>query len=307
MNQHLGDIIESPVPQLIATGFRFTEGPLWGGGFLFVSDVADRVQYRVDLRSSSRETIRAESRGANGSTFDLDGRLVTVEQDGRRVVRMESDGSLTVLAERFHGKRLNRCNDIVTHSSGDFYFTDPDTYLNEADKEIGSSAVLRLATDGDLQLLARDVPHPNGLAFSPDEKLLYVSNTRPDPYLKVYDVSNDGTLANGRIFAEMPYLPSAPGATFVTDEGRTRPGSEKGGVPDGLKVDSEGRIFSTGPGGIWAWEADGSFIGLVTLPELPANLAWGDEDWRGMYVAARTSIYRLRVRTPGARPAYGLA
>jgi gluconolactonase len=264
-----------------------------------VSDVADRIHYRVTLPSGDISIVRTESGGANGSTFDLEGRLVTVEQDARRVVRTEVDGSISVLAETYEGKRLNRCNDIVLHSSGDLYFTDPQTLLEEPQRELGSSAMFRLYPSGGLEILATDMNHPNGLAFSPDERLLYVSNTRPDPRLRMYDVNPDGTLSNGRVFAKMPYVPSEPGATFVTDEGMIRPASEKGGVPDGLKVDAEGRIYCTGPSGIWVWKANGTYIGLIALPELPANLAWGDPDLRSMYVTARTSVYRLRVKTPG--------
>ena len=300
MTNCLDAILEPGKPRVVATGFRFTEGPLWHpGGFLFVSDVAARIHYRVTLPSGEITTVRTDSGGANGSAFDLEGRLVTVEQDARRVVRTEVDGSLLVLAGTYEGKRLNRCNDIVLHSSGSFYFTDPHTLLEEPQRELGSSAVFRLSPSGRLDILATDMNHPNGLAFSPDERLLYVSNTRPDPHLHVYDVRPDGTLSNGHVFAEMPYVPAGPGATFITDEGMTRPASEKGGVPDGLKVDVEGRIYCTGPGGIRVWKADGTFIGLITLPELPANLGWGDPDLRSMYVTARTSVYRLRVKTPG--------
>jgi gluconolactonase len=162
--------------------------------------------------------------------------------------------------------------------------------------------VFRLLPAGNLELLATDMSHPNGLAFSPDEKLLYVSNTRPDPHLRVYRVRRDGKLGHSNVFAEMPYVPAPQGTTFVTDEGRARPATEKGGVPDGLKVDIEGRIYCTGPGGIWVWEPDGTYLGLITLPELPANLAWGEHDHRSLYITARTSVYRLRTGVPGIAP-----
>ena len=300
MASRLDDILESTEPEQVATGFGFTEGPLWHpDGFLYVSDVAARIHYRVALPGGETTVVRTDSGEANGSTFDLKGRLVTCEQDARRVVRTEQDGSLTVLADSYQGKRLNRCNDIVGHSSGSLYFTDPDKYLDESERELGSSALFRLMPDGRLELLATDMNYPNGLAFSPDESLLYASNTRPDPHLHVYDVRADGTLTNSRVFAEMPYVPAEPGATFVTPRGVIRPAVEKGGVPDGLKVDVKGRIYCTGPSGIWVWEADGTYLGLITLPELPASLAWGDDDRRTMYVTARTSVYRLRVKTPG--------
>jgi gluconolactonase len=144
--------------------------------------------------------------------------------------------------------------------------------------------------------------HPNGLAFSPDETKLYVSNTRPDPHLYVFDVKSDGTLANGHMFAEMPYVPAEPGATFVSHSGLERPAAEKGGVPDGLKVDVEGRIYCTGPGGTWVWEADGTHLGIIKTPELPANVGFGDADLRSLYMTCRSSVYMVRTKAPGIAP-----
>ena len=284
----LDDLFISTVPERIATGFVFTEGPLWDpAGFLYVSDVDARVHYRVfpgRPESDRIEVIRRDSGGANGATFDADGRLVICEQDARRVVRYEGDGGITEIASRHQGLRLNRCNDIVRKSDGVLYFTDPDKKgLPDSEKELGHAAIWRLGPDGAPELMAKDMNHPNGLAFSPDESLLYVSNSRPDPHLHVYEVAADGRLEHGRLVDEMPYGPSG----------------ELDGVPDGLKVDAAGRIYSTGPGGIWIWDSDESFIGLLELAELPANLGWGGDDYTDMYVTARTSVYRLRVKTPG--------
>jgi len=276
------DLFVSKIPERIATGFVFTEGPLWDPkGFLYVSDVDASVHYRVfpgRPESDRVEVIRTESGGANGATFDANGRLVICEQDARQVVRYEGDGAISVIASRHAGLRLNRCNDIVRKSDGALYFTDPDKKgLPESDKELGHAAIWRLGINGLLELMAKDMNHPNGLAFSPDESRLYVSNSRPDPHLHVYNVAADGRLERGRLVDEMPYGPRG----------------ELDGVPDGLKIDANGRIFSTGPGGIWIWDTDESFIGRFELPELPANLGWGGADNTDMYVTARTSVYRL--------------
>lgn len=285
----LQDLFESTTPEVVATGFVFTEGPLWHpDGFLYVSDVDARVHYRVfPARSESEriKVIRKDSGGANGATFDAEGRVVICEQDARRVVRYEDEGAITELATQFQGLRLNRCNDIVRKSDGSLYFTDPDKKgLPESEKELGHAAIWRMdGLGGGLTLLASDMNHPNGLAFSKDESHLYVSNSRPDPHLHVYDVAPDGSLSNGRVVDEMPYGPKG----------------ELDGVPDGLKVDANGRIYSTGPGGIWIWDSDESFIDRLELPELPANLGWGGRNNKDMFVTARTSVYRLRMRDPG--------
>jgi len=296
----LSDILEPGDPVRVATGFVFTEGPLWHpGGFLFVSDINAQTHYRVSLPDGARTVIRRNSGGANGATFDRQGRLVMCEQYGRRLVRTEPDGEVVTLADSYEGKRLNGTNDVVCHSDGSLYFTDPERLIPEPERELGHSAIFRLMPDDELRLLTSEMNHPNGLAFSPDETKLYASNTRPDPHLYVFDVESDGALARGRLFAEMPYVPAEPGATFTTSAGLVRPAAEKHGVPDGLKVDVEGRIFCTGPGGTWVWEADGTHLGIIRTPELPANVAFGDADRRSLYLTCRTSVYVLRTRTPG--------
>ncbi len=300
MPSDLSQLLEPGEPVRVATGFVFTEGPLWHpDGFLYVSDVDSRVHYRVSLPDGNRSVIRTDSGGANGSTFDIRGRLVTCEQDARRVVRTEADGSIVVIVDHYRGARLNRSNDIVGRSDGSLYFTDPERLMPEPEREIGASAILRVSPDGELQLVAKDMNHPNGIAFSPDEAMLYVSNSRPDPHLHVYDVLPDGSLVNSREFAEMRYQRAARGATFRAPSGQIRPAAEQGGVPDGLKVDVEGRVYCTGPGGTWVWEANGTHLGVIQTPELPANLAWGDADRRTLFLTCRTSVYRLRAKTPG--------
>lgn len=300
MASDLSGVLEPGDPVRVATGFVFTEGPLWHpDGFLYVSDINAATHYRVSLPNGEKTVIRRDSGGANGATFDLQGRLVMCEQYGRRLVRTEPDGELTTLADRYEGKRLNGTNDVVRRSDGSLYFTDPERLIPEPERELGHSAIFRYMPDGELRLMTSEMNHPNGLAFSPDETKLYASNTRPNPHLYVFDVSPDGALADGRLFAEMPYGPAEPGATFTTSAGLIRPMAEKGGVPDGLKVDVEGRIFCTGPGGTWVWEAGGTHLGIIRTPELPANVAFGDVDSRSLYMTCRTSVYMLRTRTPG--------
>jgi gluconolactonase len=284
-DEKFAHLFESLMPKRVATGFVFTEGPLWDpSGFLYVSDVQAMVHYRVFPRDGRKEALRKDSGGANGAVFDEQGRVVICEQEERRVRRYEKDGSLTLLASHFNGKRLNRCNDVVRGPGNTLYFTDPDKKgLPEEKKEIGHAAVWRLWPDGRLDMAASDMNHPNGLAFSPDGKRLYVSNSRPDPHLHCYDVATDGSLSNSRRVDEMPYGPAG----------------ELDGVPDGMKIDQAGNIISTGPGGLWIWDKGESLLGVLKLPELPANLGWGDADRRTMYVTARTSVYSLRVKTPG--------
>ena len=279
-------LFTSTKPELLVTGFVFTEGPLWHpDGILYVSDVDAQVHYKVRLEQKViTEVIRDGSGGANGAVFDKDGCLVICEQDARRVVRYEPDGSITVLVDKYGDRRLNRSNDIILHSDGSLYFTDPDKKgLEESDKELGFAGIFKINVDGDLVLLANDMNHPNGLGFSVDGKTLYVSNSRPDPHLHAYSVDSSGMLNNSRIVAEMPY-------------GNLE---ELSGVPDGLKLDVEGNIYVTGPGGIWIWDKYEEFLGVIELPELPANLGWGGIDNCTMFVTARTSVYTFKMTTPG--------
>ncbi|MQF81614.1 MAG: SMP-30/gluconolactonase/LRE family protein [SAR202 cluster bacterium] len=279
-------LFTSTKPELLVTGFVFTEGPLWHpDGILYVSDVDAQVHYKVRLEQKViTEVIRDGSGGANGAVFDKDGCLVICEQDARRVVRYEPDGSITVLVDKYGDKRLNRSNDIILHPDGSLYFTDPDKKgLEESDKELGFASIFRINLDGDLVLLANDMNHPNGLGFSVDGKILYVSNSRPDPHLHAYSVDNNGMLNDSRIVAEMPY-------------GNL---GELSGVPDGLKLDAEGNIYVTGPGGIWVWDKYEEFLGVIELPELPANIGWGGTDNCTMFVTARTSVYTFKMTRPG--------
>ena len=285
MADKLEQILETTEAERLATGFVFTEGPLWHpeGYWLFV-DVRRQPGAIFKLTPGGEpEIYREPSNGSNGLTFDLDGRLVMCEGDGRRMSRREDDGSIVPLAERWDGKRLNRPNDVVCHSDGSIYFTNPGGRVPPEEREIDFSGVHRIAPDGTVTAVVTDTEYPNGLAFSPDESILYVTNTRERMYIAAYDVLPDGSTTNGRVFADMS-------------------SDEPDGVPDGMKVDSAGRVYSTGPGGCWVFEPDGTQMGIIRLPEIPANCAWGGEDNRTMFFTARTSVYTLRMKTAGISP-----
>ena len=283
MADALDDIVESSPTYLVATGFEFTEGPLWHpDGYLLFVDIRTSIIYRV-TPGSPAEVYRDNSGGSNGLTFDLEGRLIICEGDGRRISRREADGSITNLADRWEGKRIHRPNDVVCKSDGSLYFTNPSGRIDPADREIDFAGVHRIMPDGTVTAVVTDTEYPNGLAFSPDESVLYVANTRESMHINTYDVGSDGACSNGRVFADMS-------------------SDEPDGVPDGMKVDSEGRVYCTGPGGCWVFDADGQGLGIIRLPEIPANCAWGGPDNQTMYFTARTSVYSLRMKTPGISP-----
>jgi gluconolactonase len=273
---------EGATAEQIATGFGFTEGPVWCGDYLLFSDIPNNriVRWRQLSEGPEVSTFRTPSGNSNGLTLDKSRRLIACEHSARRVTRTEPDGSITVVAERYQGKRLNSPNDVVVRSDGSIYFTDPPYGLAQGTewKELPFNGVYRLAPDGELALLADDFDRPNGLAFSPDESTLYVNDTVRG-HIRAFDANPDGSLSNGRVLIEMQ-------------------GSEPG-APDGMKVDQAGNIYCTGPGGFWIVEPDGKSLGRIILPELPANLAWGDPDRKSLYLTARTSMYRMRLGGPG--------
>jgi sugar lactone lactonase YvrE len=275
-------IVGDAAVEKVAGGFEFTEGPVWvPDGYLLFSDIPASTIYRWTPGSVSAEVFRAPSGRSNGLTLDREGRLLACEHD-RRLSRTEGDGSVVTLAERYEGKRLNSPNDVVVRSDDSIYFTDPPYGLprQEEGRELDFNGVYRLAPDGALTLLDDSFDRPNGLAFSPDERVLYVDDSRRG-HIRAFDVQADGMLSNGRVFAEL-----------------REPGEQ--GVPDGMKVDVRGNVFCTGPGGIWVLDAAGEPLGVIRVPEVPANLAWGDDDLKTLYITARTGLYRLRVRTGGA-------
>ena len=300
MTEYLPGIVEpNQEAQQLATDFAFTEGPLWhpDGYWLFVDLRREPpVIHRMSPAGGTPEIVREPSGGTNGMTLDLQGRLLMCEGDNRAITRMEADGTINVVADRWDGKRFHRPNDIVCRSDGSIYITNPSGRVPEEEQEIEWPGTLhRIATDGTVDLLAHDIDFPNGIAFSPDESVLYVSNTRrlgerPDQYwdgevkqnqfIQAYDVAADGSLSNSRMFGSMA--------------------SAEDGVPDGMKVDAEGRVYCTGSGGVWVFAPDGEHLGIIRVPEIPANCAFGGPDFRTMLFTARTSVYSLRMTTPGA-------
>src|SRR5262247_1052692 len=279
MSDALAGILETRDAERVASGFGFTEGPLWhpDGHYYFV-DIRASVLYRL-TPGQRAEIVRSDTGEGNGTTFDLAGRLVLCEGGNRRVTRMGSDGRIDVLMDRFEGKRLNRPNDAVCRSDGSFYFTDPGLRVPLAEREVPHAGVYRIAPDGTVALVA-DCEYPNGLCFSPDERTLYVANTRWTQYIHAIELDAGGRLLRRRIFADMS-------------------SDETEGVPDGMKVDVEGRVYCTGPGGTWVFAPDGSRLGIIRTPEVPANLAFGGPDLRTLFLTARTSVYTLRVTVPG--------
>jgi gluconolactonase len=279
MSDALSVILDTREAERPATGFVFTEGPLWHpDGFYYFVDVRSSVLYRI-TPGRPHEVVRDKTGGGNGTTFDLDGRLVQCEGDKRRVTRLSADGRVEVLVDRFEGKRLNRPNDVVCKSDGSLWFTDPGLRVPLAERELPYAGVYRIVPDGRVTLVA-DFEYPNGLAFSPDERRLYVANTRWTPYIHLLELDAAGTVVRRRIFADMS-------------------SDETEGVPDGMKVDVEGRVYCTGPGGTWVFAPDGTRLGIIRTPEVPANLAFGGPDLRTLFFTARTSVYTLPVKVPG--------
>ena len=266
----------------VATGFEFTEGPIWCGDYLLFSDIPRNriVRWRMLNEGPEVTTFRSPSGYSNGLTMDRMGRLIACEYGKRCVTRTETDGSISVLAELYEGRRLNSPNDVVVRSDGSIYFTDPPYGVErfKFHQELPFNGVYCLKPDGKLLLVADDFDRPNGLAFSPDESVLYIADT-PRAHIRAFGVNPDGSLSNGRVLIDMQ--------------------SPEPGVPDGMKVDRNGNVYCTGPGGIWIIEPAGKQLGRILMPEIPANLAWGDADWKTVYITARLSVYRARLNIPG--------
>jgi gluconolactonase len=279
MADALSTILETREAERLASGFGFTEGPSWHpDGFYYFVDIRKSTLHRL-RPGTEAEVVRTNTGEGNGTTFDLAGGLVLCEGGNRRLTRMATDGRVEVLADRFEGKRFNRPNDVVCKSDGSLYFTDPGLRVPLTDRELASAGVYRLTPEGALTMIA-DCEYPNGLAFSPDERVLYVANTRWAQYIHAFELDQAGALIRRRIFADMS-------------------SDETDGVPDGMKVDVEGRVYCTGPGGTWVFAPDGARLGIIRTPEVPANLAFGGPDLRTVFFTARTSLYTLRVKVPG--------
>jgi gluconolactonase len=284
----------------LAEGFQFTEGPVWlAGGHLLFSDPNANTIYKYtaadaklsvfkkDSGYSGRDVAEYKQPGSNGLALDPQGRLTINEHGNRRVTRVERDGRLTVLADRYQGRRLNSPNDLVYRSDGALFFTDPPfglpKFYDDPRKELPYSGVFALYK-GELKLVGADLKGPNGIALSPDEKHLYVGNWDPEKKVVMrYDVAGDGALSNGKVFFDMT---KAPGEDAI----------------DGIKVDRQGNLYVSGPGGLWVISSEAKHLGTIIPPKHPHNLAWGD-DGKTLYMTAQGSLYRMPLKVSGVRPA----
>ena len=254
--------------------FQFLEGPVWvpARKELLFSDIPASKIYRY--KDGKFSVFREPSHQANGNTLDPQGRLVTCEHETRRVSRTEPDGAVVPLATHYEGKRLNSPNDVVCRRDGSVYFSDPPYAVKPEQRELDFQGVFRVSPDGKLVALAvRDFVKPNGLAFSPDEKLLYIADTELG-HVRAFDAQPDGSIANSRVFCKVER-------------------------PDGMRVDVKGNLYVCGMKSVKIFNPDGKKTGEITLPQRPANVAFGDPDRQTLYICARTGLYRARVRTRG--------
>ncbi len=281
----------------LADGFVFIEGPVWlrGESRLLFSDVRGNTIYQWTEADGASPFIDPVFEGdatgkrsisSNGLTLDADGRLVICEHGHRRISRVEPDGSRSVVVEQYDGSQLNSPNDAVYGSDGSLYFTDPPYGLEGLEaspmRELDFNGVYRLRPEGELELLVRDQSRPNGIALSPDETTLYVANSDAEHKVwMAYDLDADGA-SNARVFYD------------VNDQ-------TADGATDGMKVDMAGNIFATGPGGVWIFAPDGTHLGTILMPEVTANVGWGD-DGRTLYLTASTGLYRIELTTQGTLP-----
>ena len=281
----------------LADGFQFTEGPLWikDGGYLLFSDIPGNRIIRwseADGASTYLEPILAPDAdtgaegGANGLTLSVDGDLIIAEHGNRRLAKLHDDLSRTTIADKYGSKRFSSPNDVVSHSDGSLYFTDPPYGLPEQDldpqKQLDWNGVYRLTKAGQVRLLT-DLSRPNGLAFSPDESILYVADSDPGVRtVTAYEVLDDGTLGEGEIFLDLNVLPYT-------------------GSPDGIKVDKAGNVWTTGSGGVWVITPAGEILGGILPDERPSNLAFGDNG-KTLYMTARTGLYRIHLLAEGPIP-----
>ena len=293
VNASFADLVDPDAPvEQIATGFTFTEGPIWRplDNYLLFSDMPGDVRRRWDPESGVAE-VRRPSNKCNGMTYDADLNLIVCEHATSLLVRERPDGGREILASRFEGKELNSPNDVCVRSDGSIYFTDPwygrmPGFGVERPRQLGFQGVYRVRTDGALELLVdRDLfDQPNGLCFSPDEKRLYVNDSE-EALIRAFAVAADGSLSGGEVFAS-----------------GIRSEAEPGG-PDGMKCDAEGNVWVTAPGGVWVYSPSGALVGKLRVPEWVANLAWGGNDFRTLFLTATRSVYAVKTKVgPRAEP-----
>lgn len=279
-----GIVVPNAKVEKVDGGFKFVEGPVWmPQGYLLFSDIPANaiMQWKAGAKS---KIWRQPSGHTNGNTIDYQGRLISCEHD-RRVTRTEKSGKITALATKYGASKLNSPNDVVVKSNGDIYFTDPPYGIQPEQAELSFAGVYRLDKNNKLTLLVKDFTRPNGIAFSPDEKLLYVNDTE-GMHIRVFEVQTDGTLDEGRVFAELK-----------------EPSKE--GAPDGMKVDVKGNVYCTGPGGVWVFAPSGKLLTKIRVAEAPANCGFGDADFKTLYMTSRTGLYRIRLQNAGIRPGVG--
>ncbi|MDE2869113.1 MAG: SMP-30/gluconolactonase/LRE family protein [Chloroflexota bacterium] len=277
---------DAPVEEL-AGGFDFTEGAVWNHveDCLIFSDMPGNVM-RKWTAADGIQVFRQPSNMANGNTYDLQGRLITCEHATSRVTRTEHDGSITVLATHYDGKELNSPNDVIVKSDGSIYFSDPsfgrmEYYGVLRQPELDVRGVYRLdPASGALRLLVDDFDQPNGLTFSLGERQLFINDTMRG-HIRVFDVDADGGLSNGRVWAELT--------------------GDRDGLADGMKIDTEGNLYTAGPGGVQVFAPDATCLGVIYVPQGVANFTWGDADLRSLFINAGSSLYRTRVNVPGRK------
>ncbi len=263
--------------ETVGEGFQFTEGPLWlpSGEWIFSDIPADTI-FKAD-----KTVFRNPSGKSNGLTLDPQGRLIACEHGNRRVTRTEAGGVVTVLADSYMGKKLNSPNDACVRADGTVYFTDPQYGLEGREPEVGVNGVYMISPGGDLTRALDDFNAPNGIVLSPDEKLLYVADTNKS-HIRAFDVAADGTLGKGRVWCSVSF-------------------------PDGIRVDTLGRVWATSSNGVAVYGTDGKLIETLKFPQAPANCAFGGADGKTLYVTARTGVYSVTVTASGIHPASRVA
>lgn len=273
----------SPVPEgatveKIAGGFEFTEGPLWFDGRLVFSDIPANTVYEWAPEEGGRVFLKPSGH-ANGLAVSPDGHLLLAQHDGQ-VGRLAAERMVAPLVQSYEGSRLNSPNDLTVADDGSIYFTDPPYGVDEENRELDFSGVYRWSPEGTLTLLTKAFSRPNGICLSPDESVLYV-NDSSENIVRAYDVTDEGSIANGRQFAA--------------------PEGDAEGATDGMKVDADGNLYTTGPGGIWVYAPSGELLDRISVPVAPTNLAFGGPERKTLYITARSNVYRISVSVPGAK------